>query len=155
MISAAPKGEGRAPRARPITPCYIGGRSSISLDDLKDSDEIASIIRVLAVDYERAREMNLPEPTWLPEKTLQWYARAVGIARKPRLVEPSHVRIRIRRMRRVRKLTQAQLGRNVGLSQAAISYIETGKRSVRLAQLCMLAEALGVGLEWLVRPPEE
>ena len=58
-------------------------------------------------------------------------------------------------MRQQRRLTQGQLGQKVGLSQAAISYIERGKRFIRLEQLISIARALDVTVEWLVSTPEE
>lgn len=100
--------------------------------------------------------MNLPEPTWLPEKTLDDYARVMGLKRDVRPLDPKHIRIRIKRMRWIRgRMTQAQLGQRVGMSQAAISYIESGSRLIRLTQLTAIAAALGVTAEWLVRPPED
>jgi DNA-binding Xre family transcriptional regulator len=122
-----------------------------------DEDERNELwVKMIAKDYERARGMNLPEPTWLPEKTLADYARVMGLRRPATAVDPSHIRIRIKRMRWVRRrMTQAQLAEKIGMSQAAISYIESGSRLIRLTQLIAIARALDVTPEWLVRPPDE
>ena len=47
-------------------------------------------------------------------------------------------------LRRSRGLTQAELGRRVGVSEAAIRAYETGKRRPKQAHLERIAEALGV-----------
>ena len=143
-------------RSKPIVhnSLLYGWREASSSDGSDDDEANDFWIKVIRQDYERAKSMNLPEPTWLPEKTLAEYARVMGLKRDVRPVDPDHIRIRIKRMRWVRRMTQAELGERVGLSQAAISYIERGSRYIRLTQLTALAEALDVKVEWLVRPPE-
>lgn len=47
-------------------------------------------------------------------------------------------------LRRERGLTQAELGRKVGVSEAAIRAYETGKRRPKQAHLERMADALGV-----------
>lgn len=47
-------------------------------------------------------------------------------------------------LRRLRGLTQAELGRRVGVSEAAIRAYETGKRRPKQAHLERIADALGV-----------
>ena len=47
-------------------------------------------------------------------------------------------------LRRSRGLTQAELGRRVGVSEAAIRVYETGKRRPKQAHLERIADALGV-----------
>ena len=47
-------------------------------------------------------------------------------------------------LRRSRGLTQAELGRRVGVSEAAIRAYETGKRRPKQAHLERIADALGV-----------
>jgi HTH-type transcriptional regulator/antitoxin HipB len=79
----------------------------------------------------------------------------MGFNRHPMPIDPNHIRIRIRRMREMRHMTQAQLGKKVGMSQAAISYIERGWRLITLRRLISFAKALGVTVEWLVHAPEE
>ena len=118
-------------------------------------DGLESWLRFVKADYERARTLNLPEPTWLPEATLDHYARMMGFNRHPAPIDPNHVRIRIRRMREIRRMTQAQLAEKVGMSQAAISYIERGWRLITVRRLIAFAKALGVTIEWLVHAPDE
>ncbi len=47
-------------------------------------------------------------------------------------------------------LTQQQLANRTGMQQAAISQLETGKRPPTLAQLQLLANVLGVSLQWFL-----
>ncbi|SIT43731.1 hypothetical protein BN2476_350262 [Paraburkholderia piptadeniae] len=56
---------------------------------------------------------------------------------------------RLRQARKAAKLTQVELGRRVGLTQAAISDLESGN-TAGTAQLLPLAKALGVAPEWLL-----
>ena len=120
--------------------------------EIDDEDRLT--IRLIASDFERARMMGKPEPDWLPEKTLAWYAEKVGLDRNPAPVDPVHVRIRVRTARRTRRLSQGELAKKIGLSQSALSLIETGKRTIHLYQLCAIAKALNVSMEYLVRPPD-
>lgn len=66
---------------------------------------------------------------------------------------------RIRFYRRLRGLTQAELGRRAGLSDSAVRNYELGKRTPGTAQLEALAEALAVPtaalLDWVVETPRE
>lgn len=50
-------------------------------------------------------------------------------------------------LRRSRGLTQAELGRRVGVSEAAIRAYETGKRRPKRVHLERIAEALGIRYE--------
>ena len=56
----------------------------------------------------------------------------------------------IRRERRRRKLTQAELGNKVGLRQATISKLEAGEPATRLSTLLDTLTALG--LQTLIGP---
>ena len=51
---------------------------------------------------------------------------------------------RLRRVRRERALSQQDLVRMTGVSQATLSDLEQGKREARASTLRKLAEALGV-----------
>ena len=63
---------------------------------------------------------------------------------------------RIRKYRRQKGLSQEQLGELVGFSQPKISKIESGERGDwdSLSDLKLLAKALGVPIEELVREDE-
>ncbi len=58
------------------------------------------------------------------------------------------------RIRRKKKISQEELSRKSGVSQAAISMIEAGKRSPTEAVMKMLAKALGVSLRDLLQEDE-
>ena len=51
---------------------------------------------------------------------------------------------RLRRLRRERALSQQDVERTTGVSQATLSDLEGGKRGARASTLRKLAEALGV-----------
>lgn len=52
--------------------------------------------------------------------------------------------------RRAAGLTQQELGEAIGVTQAAISLIESGQRRLRLDQALKLARRLGVPVESLI-----
>jgi len=121
---------------------------------IHDDEDREFLLRTMPREYERARQMGLPEPTWLPEETLMDYAGLVGINRRPR-TDPDHVRARLKNFRRARGMTQKDLAQHMGISQSAVSRFERGRRAMRLHQLTRLAEALRVPLDDLVRPPHD
>lgn len=57
---------------------------------------------------------------------------------------------RIRAIRRERGMTMKQLGSIVGVSEAAISHYETGRREPDPNMLGLLANALGVTVDYLM-----
>jgi transcriptional regulator with XRE-family HTH domain len=57
-------------------------------------------------------------------------------------------------LRASRGVTQEQLGREVGIDQPAVSYIETGRRPARLNQAQAIARALNCDLLVLFRGPD-
>jgi transcriptional regulator with XRE-family HTH domain len=57
---------------------------------------------------------------------------------------------KLRERRRELNLTMKQLGRIVGVSEAAISHYETGKREPDPQMLYQLAAALGVTTDYLI-----
>lgn len=59
---------------------------------------------------------------------------------------------RLRHARRTRGLTLADVSARVGVASSALSMIENGKREPRLSTLQALAEALGTGVDDLLRP---
>src|SRR5262245_4648842 len=61
---------------------------------------------------------------------------------------------RLRHRRLALGLTQAELGRKVGVSPRAISEIETGKTSPKSWRLPMLAHELRVSTSWLLAGEE-
>lgn len=63
----------------------------------------------------------------------------------------------IRRVRRDRNLTQSQLARLAGVTPAAISQTELGRRGLSLDTIVRMCEALGIGVDDLLetsRPPD-
>lgn len=63
----------------------------------------------------------------------------------------------MRRVRRDRNLTQAQLARLAGVTPAAISQTELGRRGLSLDTIVRMCEALGIGVDDLLetsRPPD-
>ena len=56
---------------------------------------------------------------------------------------------RLRAARRLRRLSQNELGIRAGLQPAAISHFENGKRQPALANLRRLADALGTTTDYL------
>ena len=57
---------------------------------------------------------------------------------------------RIKKQRKIRKITQIQLADAVGTTKAAVSRWETDKNSVAANNLEAVASVLGVDVEWLL-----
>lgn len=55
-------------------------------------------------------------------------------------------RVRIIAVRKHRKMTQGQLAQATGLSRAAVGRIESGKRTIMLADAVYICDGLGVSL---------
>jgi len=53
-------------------------------------------------------------------------------------------RNKLKAARKEKKLSQEQLGKKIGKSDATISYIETGKKSPRMSTLQAICEALEI-----------
>ena len=73
----------------------------------------------------------------------------------PRRTDKALIRVvgqRIRALRDARDISQQQLAEQVGLQPQALSRVETGARGLSLANLVLIAEALGVPLGELVDP---
>ena len=62
------------------------------------------------------------------------------------LVSPGDLGVLLRDMRRQQGLTQAELGKRVGLDQKRVSLLENGNPNCRLDSLFRLLSALGVAL---------
>ena len=58
---------------------------------------------------------------------------------------------KLRKLRRERALSQQDLERGTGISQATLSDLEQGKRGARASTLRKLAEALGVEPRELIK----
>lgn len=69
------------------------------------------------------------------------------------LVSPGNMGVVLRDMRKQQGLTQAELGRRVGLDQKKVSLLENGNPNCRLDSLFRLLSALGAGL--VVQPKIE
>jgi Zn-dependent peptidase ImmA (M78 family)/DNA-binding XRE family transcriptional regulator len=90
------------------------------------------------------------------------YPRRIGDARpqdetvssseqdEPRL--DARIGERIRRAREARNISQADLARELGLSQAAISNIETGTRTLRVPELIQISRLVGEDFSYFVVP---
>jgi transcriptional regulator with XRE-family HTH domain len=61
---------------------------------------------------------------------------------------------RIRQARRLAVLSQGELALKVGMSQNALSFIETGKSTPRMSTIRKIAEALGIDGAELIRSPD-
>ena len=57
----------------------------------------------------------------------------------------------IRDVRKAKGITQQELGEKTGIDQASISRMERGQKTIKLNDLKVIAEALEVSLEELVR----
>jgi transcriptional regulator with XRE-family HTH domain len=57
---------------------------------------------------------------------------------------------RLQKLREVRGLTQAELGRRAGIAAASVSHFETGQRAPSLESLVKLADALEVSADALL-----
>ena len=62
------------------------------------------------------------------------------------LVSPADIGARLRDMRRQQGLSQAELGKRVGLDQKKVSLLENGNPNCRVDSLFRLLSALGAGL---------
>ncbi|KAB2890793.1 MAG: helix-turn-helix domain-containing protein [Desulfobulbaceae bacterium] len=62
------------------------------------------------------------------------------------LVSPGDIGAKLRDMRRQQGLSQAELGKRVGLDQKKVSLIENGNPNCRVDSLFRLLSALGAGL---------
>jgi transcriptional regulator with XRE-family HTH domain len=58
--------------------------------------------------------------------------------------------LRFQRLREMRNLTQAELGRRAGMAAASVSHFETGQRMPSLESLIKLADALEVSTDVLL-----
>lgn len=66
------------------------------------------------------------------------------------------LRVNLRKFRKLRGLTQVQMGARSGLRAASISHFETGQRTPTLETLIKLADALDVNVDALLgRAPVE
>lgn len=73
----------------------------------------------------------------------------------PILPQLDTVGLRIRHARKVRKLTQPQLAKDVGIKQSSLSELETGEtKEVSGPTLIKLSKALEVRAEWLMTGEE-
>jgi transcriptional regulator with XRE-family HTH domain len=59
----------------------------------------------------------------------------------------------VRRTRQDQGLTIEELAFKVGMTSGTVGQIERGKRNPQYETLCRIADALGVGLDTLVRDP--
>jgi HTH-type transcriptional regulator/antitoxin HipB len=71
----------------------------------------------------------------------------------PPLLTATHLGQLLVSARKAKKLTQAQLAANVGLSQARISQVETQPETITAQQLLLLTSVLGLELSLGPRAP--
>lgn len=62
---------------------------------------------------------------------------------------------RVRRAREARRISQAELAEAMGLSQAAVSNLESGSRPIRVDELVTISRALGEELDYFFAPTRE
>ena len=60
---------------------------------------------------------------------------------------------RLRKMRQLLGLTQAELAEKIGMSKQAITLYETGRREASYKNLVALSRALNVTTDWLLDAP--
>ncbi len=66
------------------------------------------------------------------------------------------LKLNLRRIRELRKITQAEMGNRAGIAAASVSHFETGQRAPSLDTLVKLADALNVTVDALLgRAPLE
>lgn len=69
-------------------------------------------------------------------------------------VVPEEIGARIRTGRRASQLTQTQLSELINVSIGTISRLERGIYEPSISTLCLLSEALGVTLDFLIKGPK-
>lgn len=57
----------------------------------------------------------------------------------------------IKKLRETKKMSQASLAKACGIAQSTVCYIENGQKNPSIKTAVKLADALGVGLETLVK----
>ncbi|MCL2215801.1 MAG: helix-turn-helix domain-containing protein [Defluviitaleaceae bacterium] len=62
---------------------------------------------------------------------------------------------KIKQLREDTGISQAELGKEAGVSSVAIHYVETGKKSVQINTLAFIASALGVSVDDLLLKPQQ
>lgn len=62
---------------------------------------------------------------------------------------------RVKKLRRQRKLSQADLGEALGLTQTAVSAIESGTRTTTIEKLILLAQFFQVSTDYLLGLKDE
>lgn len=62
---------------------------------------------------------------------------------RPLILTPSQLGVQMRSLRRAQNLSQAEVGRRIGLSQKRLSVLERHPERLSVAQLLSLAGALG------------
>ena len=80
-----------------------------------------------------------PERTWVPEGDLIPH-EVVGLTIKKGFTL-------VRAWREYLGLTQKEVAEKIGITQAALSQMESGEKRLRKATLAKLAKALGLGVE--------
>lgn len=68
----------------------------------------------------------------------------------PDYLPPAAVGARLRSLREERGIAQKQLAADIGMEPAALSRVETGKRSMAIGELVLIAERLGVASDDLL-----
>ena len=71
------------------------------------------------------------------------------------VIDPNHLPARLRELRLRAELSQGDLAKRAGVSQSIIDTIERGSSSPRYVAVCALANALGVTLTELGKPPSK
>lgn len=62
---------------------------------------------------------------------------------------------RVKKLRKQRKLSQAELGKALGVAQTAISAIESGQRTTTIEKLILLAKYFDVSADYLLGLKDE
>jgi len=96
------------------------------------------------LEHERNRYALYPRPTEPLSRAEQFDADVDG-----------YVARRVRSARLEDRLSQAQLGDAVAISQARLSRIERGYSAIRVNELVKIAIQLRRPIPWFVEPPEE
>lgn len=81
----------------------------------------------------------------IPQKTIE--------TTNPEITEEQLRKIlgtRVKAMRQLRGLKQAELGRRIGATQSFVTNLENGRRGASLSNLVALGQTLNVSIDWLL-----